>query len=91
MKRVAFLVSVLFVLGATSLARADGQYGKDITITGKVVQAVVDDASGKVYVLEPGGANQPLPPAIKIGSAVTVDGDEMTQKGHMAIRVERAK
>ena len=91
MKKAAFLVSVLFVLGAASLAQADGQYGKDITVTGKVVEAVVDNASGKVYVLEPASAAEPLPPAIKIGSTVTIDGDEINQKGHMAIRVEKAK
>ncbi len=91
MKKVAFLVSVFFILGVASLAQADGKYGKDVTVTGKVVQAVVDGASGKVYVLEPESATESLPPAIKIGSTVTVDGDEMSQKGHMAIRVERVK
>ncbi len=90
MKKQILLVLGFLVLGA-GVVRADGQYGKDITITGKVVEAVLDDASGKVYVLEPESAGEPLPAVIKTGSKVTVDGDEMTQNGHMAIRVERAK
>ncbi len=91
MKMMAWLITGFCVLGATSVVWADGKYGKDITITGTVMQAVVDDASGKGYVLEPASAKEPLPPAIKTGAKVTVDGDEMTQKGHLAIRVERAK
>ncbi len=90
-KRMLLIVMVLFVLGAPAIGMADGMYGKDITVTGKVVQAVVDDASGKVYVLNPESANEPLPDIIKRGAKVTVDGDEMTENGHMAIRVERAK
>ena len=88
--RVLIVMGVL-VLGVPAFVRADGQYGKDITVTGKVVQAVVDDASGKVYVLEPESANKPLPGVIKVGAQVTVDGDEMTKGAHMAIRVEKAK
>ena len=92
MKRASVLIVVgVLVLGAPAFVKADGQYGKDITVTGKVVQAVVDDASGKVYVLEPESANAALPDAIKVGAQVTVDGDEMTKGEHMAIRVERAK
>ncbi len=88
--RVLIVLGVL-VLGVPASVRADGKYGKDITVTGKVVQAVVDGASGKVYVLEPESANEPLPGVIKVGAQVTVDGDEMTKDGHMAIRVEKAK
>ncbi len=91
MKTIMMFVLALLVLGISGVVLADGQYGKDITISGKVVQAVVDDASGKVYVLNPEGANEPLPDVIKTGAKVTVDGDEMTENGHMAIRVERAK
>ncbi len=88
--RVLILMGVL-VFGGPAFVRADGQSGKDITVTGKVVQAVVDDASGKVYVLEPESANASLPGVIKVGAHVTVDGDEMTKGAHMAIRVEKAK
>ncbi len=92
MKRASVLIVMgVLVLGVPAFVRADGQYGKDITVTGKVVQAVVDDASGKVYVLEPESANKPLPGVIKVGAQVTVDGDEMTKGAHMAIRVEKAK
>ena len=92
MKRARVLIVLgALVLGVPAFVRADGQYGKDITVTGQVVQAVVDDASGKVYVLEPERANASLPEAIKVGAKVTVNGDEMTKGAHMAIRVERAK
>ncbi len=92
MNRASVLIVMgVLVLGLPAFVRADGQYGKDVTVTGKVVQAVVENGSGKVYVLEPGSANEPLPGAIKVGAQVTVDGDEMTKDGHMAIRVEKAK
>ena len=91
MKHASVLaVTGFLVLGVPAVVRADGQYGKDITVTGKVVQAVVDGA-GKVYVLEPESATEPLPAVIKVGAQVTVDGDEMTKDGHAAIRVERAQ
>ena len=93
MKKISVLSVLVGVLmfGLPTLVRADGMYGKDITITGTVVQAVVDDASGKVYVLNPASANEALPAVIKLGAKVTVDGDEMTKGQGMAIRVERAK
>ena len=92
MKRAGVLIVMgVLMLGVPAIVRADGQYGKDVTVMGKVVQAVVEDGSGKVYVLEPESANEPLPAAIKVGARVTVDGDEMTKDGHMAIRVEKAK
>ena len=91
MKRASVLIVMgVLVLGVPAFVRADGQYGKDITVTGQVVQAVVDDASRKVYVLEPESASASLPDVIKVGAQVTVDGDEMTKGAHMAIRVERA-
>ena len=92
MKKISvFLMAMGFTLGMAGLVRADGMYGKDITVTGTVVQAIVDDASGKVYILNPESANEPLPAVIKIGAKVTVDGDEITKGQGMAIRVERAK
>ena len=92
MKRASGLIVMgVLMLGVPVFVRADGQSGKDVTVTGKVVQAVVDGASGKVYVLEPESANELLPAAIKVGAQVTVDGDEMTEHGHLAIRVEKAK
>ncbi len=92
MKRASMLIAMgILMVGVPAIVKADGEYGKDITVTGKVVQAIVDDASGKVYVLEPEGADEPLPGVIKVGAQVTIDGDEMTKGEHMAIRVERAK
>ena len=70
---------------------ADGKYGPDVTIKGAVVQAIVDDATGTVYVLEPESANEPLPASVKAGAQVTVYGDSMEKNGHGAIRVENVK
>lgn len=93
MKKLSVLAMLMAIgmLALPTVVKADGMYGKDITITGKVVQAVIDDASGKAYVLKPEHAKEPLPAVIQTGATVTVDGDEMTKGGYLAIRVERAK
>ena len=87
---LALLMGVLMLSGSV-VAMADGKYGNDVSIKGKVVEAIVDDATGNVYVLEPESANEPLPASIKAGAQVTVYGDSMEQNGHGAIRVESVK
>ncbi len=93
MKKASVLVVFMGVLlfGVSSIAKADGKYGPDVTVKGTVVEAIVDDASGTVYVLEPEGANEPLPAVVKSGAKVTVYGDSMEKNGHAAIRVESVK
>jgi len=84
------LIGIL-IIASPALVRADGKYGEDVTVKGTVVEAVVDDASGKVYVLEPESANEPLPAIVKSGAKVTVYGDSMEKNGHAAIRAESVK
>ena len=93
MKNISVLLVLMGVLAMASpaLVRADGKYGPDVTIKGTVVQAIVDDATGAVYVLEPESANEPLPASVKAGAQVTVYGDSMEKNGHGAIRIENVQ
>ncbi len=65
--------------------------GKDIAVTGKVVSAIIDDKTGKVYELLPEEKGKPLPSSIRTGETVSVFGDQLYKKGHFAIRVEKVK
>ena len=93
MKKVSILAALVGVLmlSGSVIAMADGKYGPDVTIKGTVVEAIVEDASGRVFVLEPESANEPLPASVKAGAQVTVYGDSMEKNGHGAIRVENVK
>ena len=93
MKKAGILTVLMggLLLGGSVAAMADGKYGPDVTIKGMVVQAIVDDATGAVYVLEPENANEPLPASVKPGAQVTVYGDSMEKNGHEAIQVENVK
>ena len=94
MKKIKFFpiaLGFLLVLSASSLVKADGQYGGDITVTGKVVTAIVDDATGHVFVLLPERKGAPLPGSIKTGEKVSVFGDKISQNGHLSLRVEKVK
>jgi len=77
--------------GLTGFSQSRWKYGNDVTVKGTIVEAIVDDTSGTVYVLEPESANGPLPAAVKSGAKVTVYGDSMEKNGHAAIRVENVK
>ena len=93
MKKVsilAVLMGVLMLSGSVA-AMADGKYGQDVTVKGTVVQAIVEEGSGTVYVLEPESANEPLPASVTPGAQITVYGDSMEKNGHGAIRVENVK
>jgi hypothetical protein len=93
MKKVSVLAVLMgmSMLGGSVAAMADGKYGPDVTVKGTVVEAIVDDATGTAYVLEPESANEPLPAAVKSGAKVTVYGDSMEKNGHASIRVENVK
>jgi len=69
--------------------KADGKYGRDITVSGKVVTAIIDDTTGKAYVLKPAHKGTPLPEAIKMGEKVSVFGDEIKKGHHLSLRVEK--
>ena len=77
------------ILGFSGLLQAHG--GKDVTITGQVVSAIIDDASGKAYVLKPAHKEEALPESIKIGQKATVYGDVSHKHGHLSIRVEKVQ
>ena len=81
-------IGFFVILGAPSVVNA---HGRDITVTGKVVEAVVDDTTGKVYVLLPEHKNATLPQSIKVGERVSVYGDEISKNGRLSLKVEGVK
>jgi len=91
-KMLSFTIGLLTILGlGAGRLRADSKFGKDIAVTGTVVPAIIDEATGKVYVLLSEHMDQRLPYSIKMGEKNTLEGDEVSEKGHTALRVENVK
>ncbi|GEM_PF-5082426 len=85
-KIMVFPLIGLFLLSSASMIEA---HGNDVTISGKVITAIVDEKTGEVYELMPEGKKKPFPPSIKPGEKASVFGDQLLKKGHKAIRIEK--
>ncbi len=91
MKRIVvlpILMGLCLLVNFPTVLQADG---RDIAVSGKVVSAVIDDKTNKIYELLPEAKDKPLPSLIKEGATVSVFGDQIYKKGHFAIRIEKVK
>ena len=85
MRKMGIMILGLLLVFPTVLKA----HGRDITISGKVVTAVMDDATGQVYILQPEHQKGPLPAEVQAGGKVTLSGDERKKDGHLFLRIEK--
>ncbi len=91
-KKLIFVVLLMMgIFFMSHSAMADGKYGGDITVSGKVEMAIIDDTTGKVYILQPESKSKSLPATIKVGEKATLFGDQITNDNYNSLRVEEVK
>lgn len=79
---------LLFVLTSLSLVKADE---KDVTVKGKVVKAIVQEETGKVFVLLPGRMFSSLNDSLETNKKVSVVGPKVSTDGHECVKVEKVE
>lgn len=79
---------LLFLLISPGAIKAKEQ---DVTVKGKVVKAVIEEGTGRVFVLLPDKMFKPLNSSLQLDKHVSVGGSLVSEQGHDSVKVETVK